>query len=72
VLYYFLRDEGNVRRMDTAIKMNKLVQEKSMGSKLIMINLPKPPTSDEKEFICIFSLLPSFFLRISTTELVVN
>jgi len=44
-------DEGNVRRMDTAVKINRLVQEKSSGSRLIMINLPKPPTIDEREFI---------------------
>jgi len=44
-------DEGNVRRMDTAVKINRLVQEKSSGSSLIMINLPKAPTSTDREFI---------------------
>jgi len=44
-------DEGNVRRMDTAVKINRLVQEKSSGSSLIMINLPKAPTSSDREFI---------------------
>ena len=52
----FTSDEGNVRRMDTAVKINRLVQEKSSGSSLIMINLPKAPTSSDREFICIFSL----------------
>ncbi|XP_057292168.1 solute carrier family 12 member 4-like [Hydractinia symbiolongicarpus] len=46
-----LPNEDNVRKMDTAVKINKLVLEKSSTSRLVMINLPKPPRHGIKEFI---------------------
>lgn len=52
-IFFFCSDEGNVRRMDTAMKINKLVRDKSEDSRLLMINLPKPPRSTDKELICI-------------------
>ena len=53
-LLFFLSDHSTVRSMDTAVKLNQLIHEKSKESPLIMVNLPKPPSSVEKEFLCIF------------------
>lgn len=44
-------DQENVRRMDAAVKINKLVKEKSETSKLVMINLPRPPRSAGREIV---------------------
>ena len=53
MVFLYIRDEGNVRRMDTAVKINKLVKEKSSNSKMILINLPTPPKVNRYEHICI-------------------
>lgn len=37
------RDEFNVRRMHTAIKLNEVIVEKSQDAQLVIMNLPGPP-----------------------------
>jgi len=39
----FHRDEFNVRRMHTAIKLNEVIVEKSQDAQLVIMNLPGPP-----------------------------
>ena len=58
---FFISDHSTVRSMDTAVKLNQLIHERSKESPLIMVNLPKPPSSVDKEFLCIFS---SMFLKL--------
>lgn len=41
--FYFFRDEFNVRRMHTAIKLNEVIVEKSQDAQLVIMNLPGPP-----------------------------
>lgn len=41
--YYSHRDEFNVRRMHTAIKLNEVIVEKSQDAQLVIMNLPGPP-----------------------------
>lgn len=40
-------DKKKVRKMDSAIKLNKAVKEQSLSSRLVVLNLPKPPESSE-------------------------
>lgn len=52
------RDEGNVRRMHTSIKLNEVIVKKSKNAQLVILNLPGPPrdTSVERESNCILSI----------------
>lgn len=50
------RDEGNVRRMHTAVKLNEVVVNKSHDAQLVILNLPGPPkdTKLERESNCTY------------------
>ncbi len=47
----------NLRRMNTAVRLNAVIKEKSQDSKLIMVNLPTPPRSLHNQEHCILSSL---------------
>jgi len=53
------RDEGNVRRMHTAVKLNEVIVNKSHDAQLVILNLPGPPRDSkiERESNCILSSL---------------
>lgn len=48
------RDEGNVRRMHTAVKLNEVIVNRSHDAQLVILNLPGPPkdTKMERESNC--------------------
>ncbi|XP_020708843.1 solute carrier family 12 member 4 isoform X2 [Athalia rosae] len=47
----YVPDEGNVRRMNTSVKLNEVIVNKSHDAQLVILNLPGPPrdTKMEKE-----------------------
>jgi hypothetical protein len=54
------RDEKNVKRMHTAVKLNELIQMNSKGSQLVIVNLPPPPKASDGEIRslqCILDLI---------------
>lgn len=62
LLFLFFRDEGNVRRMHTAVKLNEVIRSKSQEAQLVVINLPGPPKIKLGEENCILLLsIPTFF-----------
>ncbi|XP_077296513.1 solute carrier family 12 member kcc isoform X2 [Arctopsyche grandis] len=42
-------DEGNVRRMHTAVKLNEVIVNKSHDAQLVILNLPGPPRDTKME-----------------------
>ncbi|KAG8292700.1 hypothetical protein J6590_033118 [Homalodisca vitripennis] len=43
------KDEGNVRRMHTAVKLNEVIVNKSHDAQLVILNLPGPPRDTKME-----------------------
>ncbi|KTF81738.1 hypothetical protein cypCar_00029342 [Cyprinus carpio] len=48
-------DQTNVRRMHTAVKLNKVVVNKSQGAQLVLLNMPGPPKNQGGDESCILS-----------------
>ena len=47
------RKEKNLRRMNTAVKLNQLVKDRSSGTQLLVINLPGAPAEENDWLHCI-------------------
>ena len=53
VEFFFLyRTEDNVRRMNTSVKLNEIIMQKSHDSKLVVLNLPGPPSASSDAENC--------------------
>ncbi len=53
--WIFHRDQTNVRRMHTAVKLNEAVVNKSQGAQLVLLNMPGPPKNKGGDENCILS-----------------
>lgn len=53
------RDQSNVRRMHTAVKLNEVIVNKSHDARLVLLNMPGPPRNADGDENCIFSLCKS-------------
>ena len=63
-IYYFFsifyvnflaRENANVRRMHTAVKLNEAIVSRSHDAKLVILNLPGPPktlNSEDSDYSC--------------------
>lgn len=63
-------DEGTVRRMHTAVKLNEVIVSRSHDAQLVILNLPGPPrdTKLERESNCKYINTPRIYIL---SELVV-
>lgn len=57
------RDEANVRRMHTAVKLNEVIVNKSHDAQLVILNLPGPPKDTSLERECNCKLMSCFFVH---------
>ena len=50
------RNQSNVRRMHTAVKLNGVVLSRSRGAQLVLLNMPGPPKNRQGDENCILSV----------------
>lgn len=56
----FPRDQSNVRRMHTAVKLNEVIVNRSHDARLVLLNMPGPPRITDGDENCIL-----FFIRVN-------
>ena len=52
---FLARENANVRRMHTAVKLNEAIVSRSHDAKLVILNLPGPPktlNSEDSDYSC--------------------
>lgn len=62
-VFFLYRDESNVRRMHTAVKLNEVIISKSKDAQLVVINLPGPPKIKLGEENCILFYIDIYILQ---------
>lgn len=50
------RNQSNVRRMHTAVRLNEVIVKKSREAKLVLLNMPGPPRNRNGDENCILYL----------------
>lgn len=50
------RNQSNVRRMHTALRLNEVILKKSSEAKLVLLNMPGPPKNRTGDENCILSV----------------
>lgn len=50
------RNQSNVRRMHTAVRLNEVIVKKSRDAKLVLLNMPGPPRNRNGDENCILDL----------------
>lgn len=54
-VYLWDRDQSNVRRMHTAVKLNEVIVNKSHDARLVLLNMPGPPRNPDGDENCILN-----------------
>lgn len=49
----YSRDQSNVRRMHTAVKLNEVIVNRSHDARLVLLNMPGPPRNTDGDENCI-------------------
>lgn len=52
----FCRNQSNVRRMHTAVKLNEVIVNRSHDARLVLLNMPGPPKNTDGDENCILSV----------------
>ena len=54
MIFSYYRENANVRRMHTAVKLNEAIVSRSHDAKLVILNLPGPPKTmvDDSDYSC--------------------
>lgn len=52
---FFYRNQSNVRRMHTAVKLNEVIVNRSHDARLVLLNMPGPPKNTDGDENCILS-----------------
>lgn len=65
VLCHRIRNQLNVRRMHTAVKLNEVVVNKSQGAQLVLLNMPGPPKNRGGDENCILNTIIWLLLKIN-------
>lgn len=65
------RNQSNVRRMHTAVKLNGVVLNKSQRAQLVLLNMPGPPKNRKGDENCILYCIVSIFLEIENFVFVI-
>ena len=52
------RDQSNVRRMHTAVKLNEVIVNRSHDARLVLLNMPGPPRDTGGDENCILHHVP--------------
>lgn len=58
------RNQSNVRRMHTALRLNEVILKKSSEAKLVLLNMPGPPKNRTGDENCILSIENKIFKNI--------
>lgn len=67
--YFPTRNQSNVRRMHTAVKLNEVVVNKSQGAHLVLLNMPGPPRNRGGDENCILKAAGSHICIITTCQM---
>lgn len=52
---FLRRNQSNVRRMHTAVKLNEVIVNRSHDARLVLLNMPGPPKNTDGDENCILS-----------------
>ena len=61
-VFVHCRDQSNVRRMHTAVKLNEVIVNRSHDARLVLLNMPGPPRNTDGDENCILLPYTSYYM----------